>query len=48
MTPELLSSIARVTYGTELSAALIQPNIDLAAKYGALPATFDAQELIAK
>jgi NitT/TauT family transport system substrate-binding protein len=44
----LLNNIIRATYGTELTAALLQPNIDVAVKYGALVSRFDAQDLISK
>ena len=41
----LLANVTRTTYGTELTG-LIQPNIDLAFKYGAIPSRIDAQDLI--
>jgi NitT/TauT family transport system substrate-binding protein len=48
LTVEQLESVTRVTYGTVLNAGLIQPNIEVAAKYGALQKTFSADELISK
>lgn len=39
------TTMARVTYADQLSAAQIQPFIDAAAKYGVLPASFPANEL---
>jgi ABC-type nitrate/sulfonate/bicarbonate transport system substrate-binding protein len=44
----LLQSVARVTYGTVLTPRLLQPNIDVAARYGALASNYDARELISK
>jgi NitT/TauT family transport system substrate-binding protein len=46
LTVDQLETVTRVTYGTVLNAALIQPNIDIAAKYGALKGSFSARELI--
>jgi NitT/TauT family transport system substrate-binding protein len=43
---ETLQTATRVTYATSMSAESIQPNIDVAAKYGFLQATFPARELI--
>jgi len=48
LTVEQLDSITRVTYGTVLNAGLVQPNIDVAAKYGALQKSFSAGDLISK
>lgn len=48
LTVEQLDGVTRVTYGTVLNAGLIQPNIDVAAKYGALQKTFSGEELISK
>lgn len=48
LTVPQLESITRVTYGEVLNAQLIQPNIDVAAKYGALKSTFSARDLISK
>ncbi len=36
----------RALYAERLTASIMQPQIDVAAKYGGLPATFSAQELI--
>jgi NitT/TauT family transport system substrate-binding protein len=44
--PAALKNIRRITYGTRAEAAEVQPVIDLAARYGALAATFPAQELL--
>jgi NitT/TauT family transport system substrate-binding protein len=44
--PALLKSMHRIAYGTRADAAEIQPVIDLSARYGALAATFPAQELM--
>jgi NitT/TauT family transport system substrate-binding protein len=44
--PETLQAATRVTYATVLTAQSIQPNIDVAAKYGFLQATFPARDLI--
>jgi hypothetical protein len=38
----------RVTYATSLNPRDIQPLIDAAAKYKAIPASFDARELISQ
>jgi NitT/TauT family transport system substrate-binding protein len=43
---ETLQAATRVTYATVLTAQSIQPNIDVAAKYGFLQATFPARDLI--
>ena len=43
---DTLQTATRVTYATVLSAQAIQPNIDVAAKYGFLLATFPARDLI--
>jgi NitT/TauT family transport system substrate-binding protein len=48
LTVEQLDSITRVTYGTVLNAGLIQPNINVAAKYGALEKDLSAEDLISK
>lgn len=48
LTVDQLDGITRVTYGTILNSALIQPNIDVAARYGALEKSFSAEELISK
>lgn len=44
--PNLLKSMHRITYGTRPEAAQIQPVIDLSARYGAISASFPAQELM--
>ena len=44
--PSVVKSMHRITYATRPEAALIQPAIDLAARYGAIAASFPAQELI--
>jgi len=44
--PDVASSMARATYGTTLSPAMIQPVIDSSAKYGVLDKTFPASDLI--
>jgi NitT/TauT family transport system substrate-binding protein len=48
LTVEQLDAVERVTYGTVLNAGLIQPNINIAAKYGALKSSFSARELISR
>jgi NitT/TauT family transport system substrate-binding protein len=45
-TAEQIDRFTRVTYGEKLPPELIQPNIDAAAKYGVIPASFPARELI--
>jgi NitT/TauT family transport system substrate-binding protein len=47
LTVAQLGKIVRMTYGTVLNAQLVQPNIDVAAKYGALR-HFSAEDLISK
>jgi len=44
--PATIVSMPRVTYATALSPGQIQPLVDAAAKYKAIPARFDAQEMI--
>lgn len=44
--PEQIRAINRVTYGTTLSAQLVQPSIELCAKYGVIKASFPARELL--
>jgi NitT/TauT family transport system substrate-binding protein len=44
--PDLLKNMHRIAYGTRPEAAQIQPVIDLAAKYGAIAASFPAKALI--
>lgn len=48
LTVPQLDSITRVTYGTTVNAALVQPNIDVAARYGTLKAAFPATTMISK
>ena len=43
---EVIAKMSRVTAGTELSPAMIQPTIDAAAKYGTLKKAFPAREII--
>lgn len=43
-----IQSIGRVTYGGSMSPGLIQPTIDVAAKYGLIKASFPAGEMIAE
>jgi NitT/TauT family transport system substrate-binding protein len=45
-TPEQIGAIPRVVYGTEMTTAMIQPVIDLAARYGMLKASFPAADLM--
>ena len=45
-TAEQIDTFTRVTYGVELTPELIQPNIDVAFKYGVLKAAFPASEII--
>jgi NitT/TauT family transport system substrate-binding protein len=42
-----IEALPRPTYETKLSAALLQPGIDVAARYGAIPTAFPASELLA-
>ena len=44
--PNLLKKMHRITYGTRPEAAEIQPVIELSVRYGAIAASFSAQELI--
>lgn len=44
--PDTVRSMHRIAYATRPEAALVQPAIDLAARYGAIPASFPAQELM--
>ena len=44
--PAVVKSMHRITYAVRPEAALIQPAIDLAARYGAIAAPFPAQELL--
>jgi NitT/TauT family transport system substrate-binding protein len=45
-TAEQINSYTRVTYGDKLPPELIQPNIDVAAKYGVIKAAFPASDII--
>jgi hypothetical protein len=45
--PAAYENAVRVEYGTTVSAALLQPTVNLAAKYGLISAPFDARLLIA-
>jgi NitT/TauT family transport system substrate-binding protein len=44
--PAQIEGVTRVVYGTDFSPQLIQPSIDLAAKYGSIKKTFPATEFI--
>lgn len=44
--PKVIAANPRVTLGTAFEPNLLQPLIDTAAKYHAIPAAFDARELI--
>ncbi len=46
ITPAAVNDMVRSTYGEVLSASIIQPNIDIAAKYGLLQRPFAASELL--
>jgi NitT/TauT family transport system substrate-binding protein len=43
-----IQSVRRVTYGTAIDPRLIQPAIDVVAKYGLIKTSFPASEMIAK
>jgi NitT/TauT family transport system substrate-binding protein len=45
--PERAAHIPRIVTGTTLQAREVQPVIDMAAKYGLIPKTFDAREILA-
>jgi NitT/TauT family transport system substrate-binding protein len=45
-TTQQIDTLTRVTYGDHLTPELIQPNIDLAAKYGVIKAAFPASDFI--
>ena len=45
-TPAEINNYTRVTYGDKLPPELIQPNIDLAFKYGLIKAAFPASDII--
>jgi NitT/TauT family transport system substrate-binding protein len=44
--PNVIRSMTRVVQGTTLDVGLIQPVIDASARYKAIPASFEAKELI--
>jgi NitT/TauT family transport system substrate-binding protein len=44
--PAQIEGVTRVVYGTDFSPQLIQPSIDLAAKYGSIKKSFPATEFI--
>jgi NitT/TauT family transport system substrate-binding protein len=44
--PDVLTKMNRATYATKLVAAEMQPAIDVAARYGAIPQTIPAERLI--
>jgi NitT/TauT family transport system substrate-binding protein len=46
VTPEDVAGMTRVTCGTKLDPAQIQPVVDVAVKYKIIPARFDAREMI--
>jgi NitT/TauT family transport system substrate-binding protein len=46
VTPQQIEGLRRVTYGEHLTPEVIQPNIDIAAKYGPLKAAFPASDFI--
>lgn len=46
MNPALVNQMARVTYGEVLTAKLVQPNIDLAARYKLIDSRFSAQDIV--
>jgi NitT/TauT family transport system substrate-binding protein len=43
---DAIKNTYRTTYATQLDASQIQPVIDLAARYGAIPASFPAREIM--
>jgi ABC-type nitrate/sulfonate/bicarbonate transport system substrate-binding protein len=46
VSPKDVAAMTRVTCGTKLDPAEIQPVVDVAAKYKIIPAGFDAREMI--
>ena len=44
--PDQIDATVRVIYGEKLTSDMIQPNIDIAAKYGVIKSGFPAHELI--
>lgn len=47
VSPQTIAHMTRTTIGTTLDPRLIQPVIDLAAKYKAIASAFDARDMIA-
>ena len=45
---KVAANMVRVAYGEDLSAAEIQPVIDISAKYGTIPAAFPAADLLTR
>jgi NitT/TauT family transport system substrate-binding protein len=45
-TPAQIEGVTRVVYGTDFSPQMIQPSIDLAAKYGSIKKSFPATEFL--
>jgi NitT/TauT family transport system substrate-binding protein len=48
MDPAVAATMLRLDYAPRFTAAEMQPVVDLAARYGGLPATFPAEELVYK
>lgn len=46
--PEVARTMLRVVYAPRFERAEMQPVIDLAARYGAIPASFDPQEMVVR
>jgi NitT/TauT family transport system substrate-binding protein len=46
VTPAQINQVTRVTYGEHLTPDLIQPNMDVAVKYGVLKAAFPISDMI--
>jgi NitT/TauT family transport system substrate-binding protein len=46
MQPEVVARMSRQIYGTELTPQIVQPVINAAAKYKAIPQAFDARDFI--
>jgi hypothetical protein len=46
MNPDIAAKMYRAVYPERLDASAIQPVIDVTAKYGALPATFPATDMM--
>lgn len=47
MQPDVVARMSRQIYGTELTPQIVQPVINAAAKYKAIPQSFDARDFIA-